>query len=372
MGIVDYKDLTKLSNYVGIKGDYTALEEFFDNLDCCGFISVYNNIKEQSNAVVATRCLSAITELIDYNVEDVLEELSKDKDLVKYLNDRRCKSNFILEKLKSHIVGEEKIEQENTNNKKGITYTYHGFIFEMSDKKIVRILFTKNRYNILKEAAKTKNKDTITELLGKYGINPNFIVSTKMNTLKLSKSEKDAIVCSLKSGIKIAIACRFLNQINYNYGIVSKNELEKGLSSETIDKLFGEPDDDNTLEIENNKKEKSKYKTRIKFDRKTGIIKDLGVQELFIGQPLNICCIFNISDPSSYIANIPKNDFIAYDHITGVINPIKPGKIAISIKNIFDNQIRKIVLSVNPSLKHSLNNYASKKKKVLIKEKNNQ
>lgn len=361
-------ELSKLARFVGVKGDYDLLKSYFKSFDDKALVSLYKRAKNVFGPMEATRYINVILKLNDIELSNTVKyTLVKDFELVRCLNDKRCKKNDVIEELKEYIS---KKQNDEDKTKKEKHYTFHGFKFVLSDEREIEMLFSKERMKSLKAYASVRDKDGMVEFFSPYGINSTELISTTPINIKLAKREILAIKRSLRTGLFPASSFDFISKINYNFAIISEESLSKGLTEEEMNDLLGTPQI-TYEEFHKKPKKKSKYKTRTKCND-GGIARDLGVQELYIGQPMDVECIFNIYDLTYYIIDVPANEFIQFNRSTGMITPVKEGTVKMSVQSLDGKQKKEITLSVNEPIRRSIKSFVDKKLLLKRKQEDNQ
>lgn len=370
MKLIDYKQLNILAKCLGLNGDFTTIQNYFSKMDNDFFISTYRTLRKEMSAMETTKCLSQVVDLVGFKLnEDLLKTLTLDKGLMKYLRNKKISHNIISDTMRLYLKGYDlnDIKEEPVINKVETDeiFIFKGFIFDIDGEK-TKLFFPNEEYVALKKYCRNRDRQSVRNFFANYDIDADYISFTKPTSLRIHKETKDKIVEALTTGIMNSSSYYFLGCVNRNNALFSKNELSKGVNTKKIERIFN-----NSIKITKQVNIEETIADLPSHDDKK--IKKMGVQKLFIGQGTSVCSIFNITDLSSYILNIPNNKFVYFDDLTGDLIPVMQGTVKISIENIFDNQVKEITLSVCPSIRSSINTYISGKKKLeLTNKKDNQ
>ena len=310
--------------------------------------------------------LDLILQLTGFTIDgETANALLQDELLVKYLSDKRVRKGDIVKILRDYETnGIQEKAKEIKEAPKDKTYTYHRFILTMLNGNQVRILTTNKTYNELKTKVAAGQRCEIGNFFKKYGISPSGVKSSSVEKYEITWLERETMIYRIKHG-KIGVhEKRFLAERNFNYTIISKEEVENGITAAHLEKLFGLQEGALRTEEENKKPITLDMDFLYNPNKE---IKNLGTQKMFMGQNLSVYSIFNIKHMSQFVIVLPANEYVEYDKMTGALIPHKEGEVAITITNIYNDETRRLVLSVGPSPKQSLKDFIHKKKSMELK-----
>jgi hypothetical protein len=364
MAVIDYKDVAIVANTLGIEGDYTSLEAKFRDMNDQGFVNIYQKLRERLSAPETSKCIDTILQLTGFTIsEEVANALLTDKYLVKFLNDKRVKKGELVRILRDYKTnGIQKKAKEIKKNPEDKIYTYYRFVIETVDGEQSAILIPEKKYNTLRNNITNGKKEELSNFLKRYGISPSSIKKSKIEPWKLTWLERSKILHNIKKGILGPFETRFLEEGNFNYTLISKKELRRGITASHLEKIFGL--EEGSLRKDNEDDTPIQLDLSITCYRTTPTI-DLGIQKMFMGENISIFTVFSIRNLSYYVVDIPLNDYVSYDHTTGTLIPVKEGSVEMTLTSNTNGVVKKITLSVGPSQKQSLHAYLHKKKMEL-------
>lgn len=368
MAVIDYKDLAMISNVLGIEGDYTSLEAKFRDMDDQKFIKIYEKMRTKLSAHETARYVDTILELTGYAIStEVANALLTDKHLVKLLNDKRVKKGELVRILRDYKTTPAQQKTVVSKKTEKTKFTYYEFTIKTTYENTVKILFSDEEYEEMTSLAENGRRDKVAKIFRGYKVSPMSIKETRVQPWTITAKEREEMILNIRHGILGVNEHRFLEGRNCNYALIPKKEILSGITAAHLEKLFNMPE--GSLRREEN--EEQPITLNIDFNSDNEIeTRDLGTQKMFMGQNESLFSVFNIRDLSRYVVDLPENEYVTYDPLTGTLIPLKEGNIEMCVRSLTNNVVRKITLSVGPSARQSLKAYIQKKKMELTPQEN--